>query len=93
METLRAREKVGGISASPSPKAGAQFVTPGLNTIDRRTSHANSRVLQSRFDCIVQVLDRGPHSVTLIEMLMAVQAEPQYFTKARRAGRIVVDGQ
>lgn len=34
-----------------------------------------------------------PGSDTSVETVMAVQAEPQYFTKARRAGRLVVDGQ
>ena len=40
----------------------------------------------------IKLLTQRLGSDTAIKRAMAIQAEPQYFTKARRAGRIVVDG-
>ncbi len=38
-------------------------------------------------------LNENSGSDTATGTVMTVQAEPQYFAKARRAGRIIVDGQ
>lgn len=50
-----------------------------------------TRILQS-IDSEVRPGEARRGEDTAVEKVMAVHAEPQYFVKARRAGRIVVDG-